>query len=548
MKVFRLIVPVFFFSVMLVIYSSCGGSSSNTNSNSSSNSNKTNSNSTNTNSTNSNKTNTNTNSGGGLAAIADFKGGDSKFNFNYAKEQAYWYSRYNLGSLVMKSGNGMMFKPNKTVMGAMVKLVSDAKSTAVPAKNPALLVRIYATGEPTWQVKSDGNPGNFANERWAKPTDTSVTFSSYGWAAAKEAEWAKQFHVDGHFGIPGKDDIPGAQQRFAGIVLATEAVMQTINFLKNQGDFKQSVKGGKWVALLAISDVVSLLEVEKVPHSATNRYKKLGAMLAKGQGMAGVDDLIKMLRGGADKFYGSIKDQTPDTLSSLALAIQALPWYGLATKTNLPEVKSKIKAWADKLSEMKPNGLVEQAYYIRGLVSAGRALKEKSYYDKTKSVFELMAKDFDGAQAIFKSKTTYSANDLAIIFGALNAYMNYGSKNASDEYFDGAQKILTYFFENAVNFSKLQLSAPPIALIPAYERNPKKGPADELFNRYKSLPVPPKAGGAYGVAPVFRGEIKFDGGQWTVSKPKFHTAGGMHLANEFMWFHADEVDGFPQLP
>jgi hypothetical protein len=56
------------------------------------------------------------------------------------------------------------------------------------------------------------------------------------------------------------------------------------------------------------------------------------------------------------------------------------------------------------------------------------------------------------------------------------------------------------------------------------------------------------AGGKYGVAPVFATEVRFDGSKWTVTDGRFDSAGAMHASNEFIRFHNDEVNGFPQPP
>ena len=102
-------------------------------------------------------------------------------------------------------------------------------------------------------------------------------------------------------------------------------------------------------------------------------------------------------------------------------------------------------------------------------------------------------------------------------------------------------KLTTSFFESFVNLSGLQLSAPPVAALPAYEQLP-----NEMFHRYPSVPKPPMAGGDHGTAPVFAASVTYDrdAGTWTQER-SFNTAGAMHLANEMIWMHGDEVSGYP---
>ena len=61
------------------------------------------------------------------------------------------------------------------------------------------------------------------------------------------------------------------------------------------------------------------------------------------------------------------------------------------------------------------------------------------------------------------------------------------------------------------------------------------------------MPVPPKAGGTFGIAPVFGSEIQWGSGKWILVNGRFDAAGAMHASNEFIWFHNDEVNGFPEL-
>ena len=46
---------------------------------------------------------------------------------------------------------------------------------------------------------------------------------------------------------------------------------------------------------------------------------------------------------------------------------------------------------------------------------------------------------------------------------------------------------------------------------------------------------------------VFATEVSWDGSQWSVTNDRFDAAGSMHASNEFIWFHNDEVNGFPEV-
>ena len=188
------------------------------------------------------------------------------FDGTAAEEEGYWYSRYNLGNLVFRSGLGVTFQPTPEMIQAMVKMVDanpDDGDTAAPAKGIALLQAVYASGDPHYTQPLDVK--DFATQRWAPDTfDTTITTRAMGWAIIKESEWAKQFHVDTHFGTP-QDDF-GAQWRFVGLVLNAESKMQlqyALQNLKTENGLVANSDGtvdytGNWVMLEALSDVGNL--------------------------------------------------------------------------------------------------------------------------------------------------------------------------------------------------------------------------------------------------------------------------------------------------
>lgn len=165
------------------------------------------------------------------------QGGDPSFDATAAEEEGYWYSRYNVGNLAMVSGMGETFMPEPEMVEAMIKMADSNPNdgdTPMPPGNPALLVSVYASGDPHYtQAVVDSD---FATQHWDPASfDKTVTAEALGWTIIKEIEWAKQFHVDSHFGQI--EDNFGAQWRFMGLVLVAEAKMQgqyALEMLKNQ--------------------------------------------------------------------------------------------------------------------------------------------------------------------------------------------------------------------------------------------------------------------------------------------------------------------------
>ena len=191
------------------------------------------------------------------------------FDATAAEEEGYWYSRYNLGNLVMRSGMGETFMPEQEMMMTMIQMVDanpDDGNTVTPPMNAALLKSVYASGDPHYIAKLD--PADFGTQRWDPASfDTRVTSQAMGWTIIKETEWAKRFHVDSHFGTPA--DGFGAQWRFVGMALNAEAKMQAqyaLEMLMNEDGLFPDSDGnldykGQWVLLEAFSDVGQMLLV-----------------------------------------------------------------------------------------------------------------------------------------------------------------------------------------------------------------------------------------------------------------------------------------------
>ncbi len=456
------------------------------------------------------------------------------FDATAAEEEGYWYSRYNLGNLVMRSGMGDTFMPEKEMIMQMIKMADanpDDGNTAVPPMNAALLRSVFASGDPHYITQF--NADDFSTQRWDPASfDTTITTPAMAWTIIKETEWAKQFHVDSHFGTV--DDNFGAQWRFVGLVMNAEAKMQlqyALQNLKNdQGLFANSDGSvdysGNWAMLIALSDTGSLAMMDAVPHSSTNRYFD--------------NDASMMFLNTADMLYGALANRTPVDTNELSLAIQGLTWFA-AHATNADHQAAaiaKISQFGDMLAAGNYSTATEQSAAIRGLVEAYRISGDSKYLDAAAANFGALSASYDAANGVFSTQSSYTIDNIATIFGALNSLKLFGGSTVNQ---NSVEDIFTHFYENAVNKSGLQMAAPPIPIAKG------KFEQDEppIFYAYPGMPAPPMAGGDFGVAPVFATEVSFDGSNWSVTNARFDTAGALHASNEFIWFHNDEVDGFP---
>ena len=363
------------------------------------------------------------------------------FDSTAAEEEGYWYSRYNLGNLVMRSAMGETFMPDMQMMMMVMKMV-DADfdpmqkgmygdgNHPMPPVNASLLQSVYRSGLPYYVQKVDVN--DFGTQKW-DPTsfDQTLTGLANGYTIIKEVEWAKQFHVDEHFGRPA--DNFGAQWRFVGSALIMEAKMQVMNFHDNMEKYDLS-DGGDYVMLWAISDLGNTLEQSHLLYSRSNRYKDL--------------ESSTMILMAADTLFNKIKDMSLSTIKEKSLALQSLVWYAYSThnQENRSEALAKLNKIAGELKLMTPVNATEKAYAIRGLIEAKRALGGQ--IEKISSLASEFLADFDMTKGIFKSQNTYTIDDVAIIIGALNAIKIFESAEVDEV---KAEEMFTRFFDTILN-------------------------------------------------------------------------------------------------
>ena len=477
-----------------------------------------------------------------LAAIVLLLGSSLAFAFDStdAEEEGYWYSRYNLGNLVMRSGMGnVIMPPQELVMKAIAMVDADFNKAEMmagntdygdgdhvtPPSNPAFLTTVYKSGDPHYITKF--NPTDFGTQRW-DPTkmDTSLTGLANGYAILKEVEWARQFHVDDHFGTA--DSNFGAYWRFVGMVMNMSAKMQTKSILENMSAYDMS-DGGDAVVLMALSDVADLLSTDKLAHSdVANRYqdKEVAAMFAKG----------------ADKVFEMVAAGNPSTIRETSLALQSMVWYAAKTNNTANKAKAlnKLVSLAHSLEAMTPSTASDRAFYLRGLIDAKRTLGINN--GSIRTVAAEFLNEFDMDRGGFNSQNKYTIDQVGEIIGTLNALRIF---ETADVDADLAEEVFKTFHEEIVNKAGLQISAPPLKIAKSpfeYEGEP------ETYFRYgPSQPVPPMAGGEFGVAPVFATSIGLNQGKWTILDSSFDTAGAMHASNEMIWLHYDEINGFPEV-
>ena len=484
--------------------------------------------------------------------------------------ESYWYSRYNMMTLMLMSGMGepgvgdtsqgaVMTMDQFMAMVPMLMGMADADFD--PAKldgmmrpsemygdgdhvmmpiMPLMLRSVYTSGNPTWKgstadVVQGISDLDFTKMRWlATPTamggdgDNSGTFSNaaQAWTIVKLLEWSRMFEVSSHFGASEEDF--GAQQRFMGMALFAEAVMM----LK---DMMEDMAGAKYTASHAgnMATIIAAVDLNQVASSAGSRYPMVAMQLEQMMGM-GSGMIAGMGATMANGMVAALDLTALVTPADISLSLQALTWHNL-----IGDSSAAIRTLASNLATTSADDILSMSHKLRGLLEAHR-LGTDDYASDIETLWERMKADYDGTTGGFASKATFTSDDLAVILGALNTLRLF-SPNQDPVLVSEAETVLLGFFEATTRV--LQLSAPPKVLgdgTPVLKGMYEAADPDNWYG-HPDVDAPPVAG----VAPVFGSSITFANGQYALDGKTMDTAGNMHLSTELVWFHKSFINGFP---
>lgn len=465
-----------------------------------------------------------------------------------ANEEGYWYSRYSMMTLTMQSGLGTAIPMDANFQQQMMAMMSAVGPTpndpVIPPVNPDLLKTVYAGGDPHYVTTPNQN--DFATLKWVGGRAEYTTLAT-ATLIQKEVEWAKLFHRDEHFGEANVDTF-GSSQRFAGMIFATIVKAQADAYLANPSAYKQS-KEGDYALLMAFSDGAGL-------YSATDEANNQGPQ-------AGPADFPVENRYAdpvsASKFANEAKIQfakvlgsRPESTEELSMAIQSVAWYGniASSPEELRAVKMALISWGNALVRHNANdddSPSDLAFQVRGLIEVGRITGNEKYLNAAADAFDAMTSGFDYNHGILHGTKKLTINDIAEIAGAFNSASLWLGDRIDQ---NAEQAIFGSWWEGTIDLSGIEISSPAVnQMKAAYELldPPGRGTSFQpiLDYRYPAVPLPENAGGPHGVAPVFAASILWDGHAWHADQNHFDTAGAMHAANEMIWFHSDEINGFP---
>lgn len=481
------------------------------------------------------------------AAGADLVGQVAGYSADVANEEGYWYSRYSMMTLTMQSGLGTTIPMDAALMSMMQQMMTAVGATpddpVMPPVNPRLLLTIRAGGDPHYV--SEPNQADFATLAWAGGPST-LTTEATAMTIAKELEWAKLFHRNEHFGQAQVDRF-GSTQRFVGMLLAAMPKMQLQAYLAARAAYRNS-KLGDYAMLLALSDGAALYSAAdqantQGPTAAPptypreNRYADpvAAAMFAR------------LAQARAQQVLAS----EPESARELSMAIQSVVWYA-AIATDRHErlrLRQALLHWGEQLRRAEAHDPAARAYQIRGLIEVGRVTGTGHLLNDAAASFRSMLTGFDPVHGVLRGTHTLTIDDVAAITGAFNAGRLWLGTRIDQV---AARGDFGKWWEGSVDLSGLEISSPAVGdMKAAYELldPPGRGSANQpqLNYRYPAVALPQDAGGLHGIAPVFAASVTIGIDGWTADRDHFDTAGAMHAANEMIWFHSDEINGFPDV-
>lgn len=140
-----------------------------------------------------------------VSAVNSTSNAPSK-GWNEVANENYWYSRYYLGNLEMRSGAGLSMVFSPTFQGdlsmMMQKIGMAANLTrATPPANAFPIFAEFASATPQYSQAVDvANPGDFATLRWdLTGADRDIYPASIAQAGLKNVLWSEDFFGANHF-------------------------------------------------------------------------------------------------------------------------------------------------------------------------------------------------------------------------------------------------------------------------------------------------------------------------------------------------------------
>ncbi|MEF8851883.1 MAG: halocyanin domain-containing protein [Haloarculaceae archaeon] len=485
-----------------------------------------------------------------------------EYSFQAASFDAYWYSLYNMSTNIAMSGNGVPFPLNEQ-MGELASrrmpaMLENADVERPPITDPNLSLAAFTEGHPGFTrepvLEDDTGRPDAKTLAWDKSRSSLVVSpSSVGWTHLKGVTWAKNFQ--NHF-----DLLPGEMAPKFRAQLLTTLAQVGVNAAVLVG-------GSRGNGALTHGDSFEFLS-EYHPSEGrivdeTRRPHHHSAMLwflsdlnsLAGNGWFGYVNPRPLLpkEAGADAVFDppvgiqeiadGVASATMDLFDASEVAsmestrsvgqmLGAVGYY--APQAGTDEARSAAADYANALADviddnLAGNGRVEggtaNQAATQGIVAQGLLwASETDGVDRADTADDVVGymldELWDADAGTFMSDT----DDSTYAFTARDAGDITGGLNAADAVLGrtGARDTFARFFDQTFNRGRLQRA----------ERPPSRSQdADH------PLPLPPGAGGEFGQAAVYNGEVEYDSeaDEWSVTDDRFYTAEALYLANQDIW-------------
>lgn len=451
--------------------------------------------------------------------------------FEAAQKQAYWYSLYNVAHLTMFSGLGEVMKG-----GGMTGLIEWVKERGVKKaellKDMTMTSSVYAEGDPRFVKAVD--LGNKKTMQWDRAKmNATLEPSAHAFTIIKSV--TKNFHRDYH-----ETDL---NQRVA-IAMYPQAKnmarLLTEKMINRDGLFVAITPDGKKMepvpfdqiaALWALSDLALISSDPDVPPYNDSNLNEWATKWA-------------------DRSFNAAKRLPPVTIIEKAIAIEAYGRYAAAAKDKglRREAIRIIRIMAEGLQKGKPVSITEMGLSVYGLAEAYRVTGDHIFLERALSIFNNeMERLWDEKAGVYATlngtkKYIYTPFDVGAVLSALNTVLWFAIPSYNRPQDSGpslAERRYVRFFENAVVLSGMQQSSGVYLVETAYLKREKE---DHFI--HPSILSQDKAGGGFGIAPVYAGEVTYENGAWRVTEKRFKTMGAMFLANMSVILNRHQADCF----
>jgi plastocyanin len=476
--------------------------------------------------------------------------GGANYDWATATFDAYWYSLYNMSTNISMSGNGVLFPHNdeqrQQFRERLPKMLEAANQDRPPVNNPNLTMAPFTEGDPHFTQEpvfsDDSGRPDASTLTWdASESSKVVSPSAVAWTHLKGVTWAKNFQ--NHF-----DVLPDSlAAEFRSEVLATLAQIGTAATLVKGGPDANGALTKSDETLLLVSEFApgrgEVVDDASRPHHHAAMLWFLSDLTSLAHGgwfgyenpepLVPPENVQKLTDGMAKTTMNAFDpgDVGARATRDLGVMLGALGWYG--THAGNADLEANAAAYADGVaaeveSNLAGNGKVEtdgnqaaaQGAIGQGLLWASQ-VDGVDHADTAEDVLgyllEELWTDDAGIFAASEEATThrYTARDAGDVTGGLNA------ADAVLE-MDGVKPRFARFFDETFNRGRLQRA----------ERPPSRDESAE-----HTLPLPPAAGGEFGQAAVYNGEVAYDADadEWSVTDDRFYTGDALYLANQDIW-------------